>query len=67
MDELPQRKELGITPLQKKLDAEAIISGQAKYTDDLTDRNTLIIKILRSPYASAKIITIDKTQGLSQP
>lgn len=57
-------KKIGLDYSQKKLDADSIILGQAKYTDDLTDRNTLIIKILRSPYASAEIKNIDTSQAL---
>ena len=33
-------KKIGLDYSQKKLDADSIILGQAKYTDDLTDRNT---------------------------
>lgn len=64
LDSEMKENKSGIRNPQVKLDAESIIRGQAKYTDDLTDRNTLIIKILRSPHASAKIIHIDKSQAL---
>lgn len=61
---ISEEKPFGIHRSQKKLDAESIITGKAKYTDDFTDRNSLIIKIVRSPHASAKIIRIDKSQAL---
>ena len=44
----------------KKIDSSALIKGKPVYTEDLiTDLNTLTIKIMRSPYAHAKILNID--------
>ncbi|SKC69864.1 xanthine dehydrogenase family protein molybdopterin-binding subunit [Maledivibacter halophilus] len=44
----------------KKIDSEAILSGQPIYTDDLIfHQDTLTIKLLRSPHAFAKIKSID--------
>lgn len=51
----------------KKIDSSAIVEGKALYTLDLTDRKALIVKVLRSPHASAKIIAIDKSRALSVP
>ncbi|WP_320046602.1 molybdopterin cofactor-binding domain-containing protein [uncultured Ilyobacter sp.] len=46
----------------KKVDGIGVITGRPVYTDDLSiNNNPLIIKILRSPHASAKIISIDKS------
>ncbi|WP_130807744.1 xanthine dehydrogenase family protein molybdopterin-binding subunit [Senegalia massiliensis] len=42
-----------------KIDGMAITTGKPVYTDDLADKNSLIIKVLRSPYAFAKIKNID--------
>lgn len=42
-----------------KIDGMAIATGKPVYTDDLVMPNTLIIKILRSPHAFAKITKID--------
>lgn len=42
-----------------KIDGMAITTGKPVYTDDLADKNSLIIKILRSPHAFAKIKNID--------
>lgn len=43
----------------KKLDADALVQGKPVYTDDLAPKDCLIIKLLRSPHAHAKIIDID--------
>lgn len=51
----------------KKLDSEAILTGRPIYTDDLINqKNVLSIKILRSPYAFAKIkdINVEKAKSL---
>lgn len=46
----------------KKVDSIGVITGRPVYTDDLNiNNNPLIIKILRSPHAFAKIIDIDKS------
>ena len=49
-----------ISNTTQKIDAISIVTGQALYTDDLNlNNNTLIVKILRSPHAFAKIKSID--------
>lgn len=45
----------------KKIDADALLSGKPVYTDDLAPKNALIVKLLRSPYPFAKIVSIDKS------
>jgi CO/xanthine dehydrogenase Mo-binding subunit len=46
----------------KKVDGIGVITGRPVYTDDLNiNNNPLIIKILRSPHAFAKIIDINKS------
>ena len=49
------------------IDGKGIMMGRPAYTDDLADPNALIIKILRSPHAFAKITSIDvsKAQALT--
>ncbi|MDF2672489.1 MAG: aldehyde oxidase, partial [Clostridiales bacterium] len=42
-----------------KLDGMAIATGKPVYTEDLAVANTLIVKILRSPHAFARIKAID--------
>ena len=47
-----------------KIDGRALIKGIPAYTSDLNiNNNTLIVKILRSPHASAKIVSIDTEQA----
>lgn len=50
-----------------KVDGIHLVSGKPAYTDDLAPKDCLIIKILRSPYAFAKIIDIntEKAENLS--
>ena len=38
-----------------KLDAQALVTGQAVYTDDIAPDDCLIVKVLRSPHAHALI------------
>lgn len=51
----------------KKIDADALITGKPVYTEDLIPKNCLVVKLLRSPHAFAKIITIDKKLALKVP
>lgn len=47
-----------------KVDGLALVKGSPAYTSDLdTNNNALIVKILRSPHASAKISSIDTKQA----
>ena len=43
-----------------KTDGEALTSGKGLYTDDLAPRDCLVVKILRSPHAFARIKSIRK-------
>lgn len=47
-------------PIPKK-DAMSVLTGKPVYCDDLAPKNCLIVKILRSPHAYAKIKSIDTT------
>src|SRR5579863_10122972 len=42
-----------------RVDAPVKVSGRAKYTYDYQGANMLFGKVLRSPYAKAKIVSID--------
>lgn len=48
-----------------KIDALGLIQGKPAYTDDLAPGDALVVKLLRSPYAFAKIKSIDKSQALA--
>ncbi|MEQ8199076.1 MAG: aldehyde oxidase, partial [Clostridiaceae bacterium] len=50
-----------------KIDSLALVTGKPVYTDDLAFRNALIIKILRSPHAFARIKNIDVSRALKLP
>ncbi|MCP4188907.1 MAG: hypothetical protein GY763_14980, partial [Gammaproteobacteria bacterium] len=45
-----------------KLDAPAKVSGRALYTTDIKLPNMLHAKILRSPYAHARVVRIETGQ-----
>jgi putative selenate reductase molybdopterin-binding subunit len=45
------------------VDGKGIMMGRPAYSDDLADPNALIIKILRSPHAFAKIKKIDVSKA----
>lgn len=45
------------------IDSKALMQGKGKYTDDLAEQGSLIIKILRSPHAFAHIKSIDVSEA----
>jgi len=51
----------------KRVDAIAKVTGKAKYTDDFSERDMLVGKILHSPYAHAIIKTIDVSLAQALP
>jgi len=46
-----------------RVDGTEKVTGTAKYTFDIVLPNMLYGKILRSPYASAKIVSIDTSKA----
>lgn len=50
-----------------KLDAKALVTGQPVYTEDITPSECLVVKVLRSPHAYAKILNIKKDIALKVP
>jgi len=48
-----------------KIDGMAIATGKPVYTEDLVVANALVVKILRSPHAFARIISIDVAKAAS--
>ena len=50
-----------------RVDAPVKVSGRAKYTYDYQGANTLFGKVLRSPYAKAKIVSIDTSAAEKMP
>lgn len=49
-----------------KIDGLGLVKGKAAYTDDFVPQGALVVKILRSPHAFARIkdIRVDKAQAL---
>lgn len=47
-----------------KIDGLAIATGKPVYTDDLAAKDALVVKILRSPHAHAKIKNIDTSRAM---
>ena len=41
-----------------KVDYKALVTGKAVYTDDLAAKDSLVVKVLRSPHAHAFRISI---------
>lgn len=50
-----------------KIDGMGLVTGKPLYTDDLAPKDALIVKILRSPHAFAKIKDIDVSRALKVP
>ncbi|MFA6365990.1 MAG: molybdopterin cofactor-binding domain-containing protein, partial [Candidatus Hydrogenedentales bacterium] len=50
-----------------KIDGIGLVTGRPAYTDDLAPRDALVVKILRSPHAFARIISIDASKALALP
>jgi xanthine dehydrogenase YagR molybdenum-binding subunit len=50
-----------------RVDAAVKVSGRAKYTYDYQSANMLFGRVLRSPYAKAKIISIDTSAAERMP
>lgn len=48
----------------RKKDAMALVTGKPVYTDDITPKDCLVVKILRSPHAHAMIKSVDKRRAL---
>ena len=53
-------------PFRKK-DAMQLVTGQPVYVDDVTPRDCLCVKLLRSPHANAIVKSINKTAAMKVP
>ena len=60
-----ERRYVG-QPVVKK-DAKDLLSGRPVYTDDLVPEDALVVKLLRSPHAFAKIKSIDTSKAMLVP
>ena len=50
-----------------RIDGRGLVTGQAQYTYDLKFPDMLVGKMLRSPHAHAKILSIDTSRALQLP
>ncbi|HAS73658.1 MAG TPA: aldehyde oxidase, partial [Clostridiales bacterium UBA8960] len=50
-----------------KVDGMGLLLGKPAYTDDFAPRDSLIVKVLRSPHAHAEITSIDVSKALLIP
>ena len=53
-------------PIRKK-DAMALVMGKPVYTDDISPKDCLVVKILRSPHAHAIIKEVNKDAAMKVP
>jgi probable selenate reductase molybdenum-binding subunit len=58
---------MGVKLSIPKVDGMGLMLGKPAYTDDLAPRDALIVKVLRSPHAHAKIISINTKAALAIP
>ena len=65
VDEIPETKEIGKSEL--KIDAAMLAQGKPAFTADLHLKGTLYAKVLRSPYAHARILSIDADAARALP
>ena len=61
----PSSKVIGTRMLRKE--DPALLTGEAKYTDDLALPGALHLAVLRSPYANARIRSVDVSGALASP
>ena len=54
------------TPMLRREDP-ALLTGEAKFTNDLNIPGALHLAVLRSPYAHARITSVDVSGALGQP
>lgn len=50
-----------------KLDGKGLVKGRPAYADDLAPQNVLIVKAVRSPYAFAKIKSVETGKAVKLP
>ncbi len=56
-----------ITKPVRKKDAMMLVTGQPVYTEDIAPQNALVVKVLRSPHAHAKVLDVNKVAALKLP
>lgn len=51
----------------KRLEDDLLLSGRGKFADDVQPQGQLVIQFLRSPYAHARIVSMDTSAALEMP
>ena len=51
----------------RKIDAMSLLAGKPVFTDDIAPENCLVVKLLRSPHAFARITAIDASAARQMP
>ena len=70
MTEKQRQERAGLRTVNRavpKKDAMQLLLGKPVYTDDVTPRDALVVKILRSPHANAIVREIDTAAALKVP
>ena len=63
-----ERKEYkSVNRSVRKKDALQLLLGKPVYVDDITPRDALTVKILRSPHANAIVKSVNKTIAAKVP
>lgn len=58
---------MGVNASIPKVDGMGLMLGKPAFTDDLAPRDALVVKVLRSPHAHARILSIDASAALAMP
>ncbi len=65
VDDIPETETIGKS--DRKLDSASLAQGKPMFTADLALKDTLIAKVLRSPFAHARIRSIDASAARALP
>ena len=64
---MEHREYKAINKSVRKKDAMQLLLGKPVYTDDVTPRDALVVKLLRSPHANAIVQSIDTSTAKLVP
>ncbi len=51
----------------RRVEDASLLLGKGQFTDDMAPEGTLVLAFLRSPYAHARIVSIDTSAALAMP
>ncbi len=67
MAEFSQAKKKSVGSPVRKKDAMALVTGKPVFLEDLVPKNYLVVKLLRSPYANARVVSADTSVAKKVP